>query len=297
VQAVRIPICLALAALVAGCGSSHARPARGIPTLSFGYDAAAPLRYVDRGVVAHGHGVAVHDVSFASQGIRVDGYLVAPSSTARRRPAVVVVHGSGGDRSELLSQAEHLAVTRRIVALTITEPSTSHPPGRAATVGAFLRQTRATQVRDVVAVRRAVDVLRSLPQVDAGRIGYLGWSAGAKNGAFVASSEPRVKALALLSAGADPLASFVAHAPPGTKASVRRILGSVDPLRYIARARPGSVLLVDGTRDEIVPHEALLNVVHAAPRGTTVRWFPAPHALDRAAWDAAFAWLARKLEG
>jgi dienelactone hydrolase len=35
-------------------------------------------------------------------------------------------------------------------------------------------------VRDVLAVRRAADVLDSLPTVAANRIGYLGWSAGAK---------------------------------------------------------------------------------------------------------------------
>lgn len=294
-QAVRIPICLALAALVAGCGSSHARPARGIPTLSFGYDAAAPLRYVDRGVVAHGHGVAVHDVSFASQGIRVDGYLVAPSSTARRRPAVVVVHGSGGDRSELLSQAEHLAVTRRIVALTITEPSTSHPPGRAATIGAFLRQTRATQVRDVVAVRRAVDVLRSLPQVDAGRIGYLGWSAGAKTGALVAARDARFKALALLSGGAQPVASFVAAAPPPYRAAVRKTLTEVDPLTALSHARAGTILLEDGRRDAIVPRAALENFIHAAPPSTVVRWYPAGHPLDRTAFRDAEQWLRQQL--
>ena len=290
---------VALAALLAGCGSSATSRARravapAVPTLGFRYDTSAPLRYVDRGVVDRGSGVAVHDVSFLSEGLRVEGYLVVPREGGRR-PAVVVVHGSGGDRRELLAEAKRLAATRRIVALTITEPSTSHPPRPVATIAAFLRQTQATQIRDVVAVRRAVDMLQSLPQVDPSRIGYLGWSAGAKNGTFVAASEPRVKALALLSAGADRLAAFVAHAPPGTKASVRRILGSVDPLRYIARARPGSVLLEDGTRDEVIPREALLNVIHAAPRGTTVRWFPGPHALDRGAFDAAFSWLAQKL--
>jgi len=299
VQAIRISVCLALVALAAGCGSSatsraHRAVAPAIPTLGFRYDTSAPLHYVDRGVISRSGGVAVHDVSFESQGLPVDGYLVFPRA-AGRRPAVVIVHGSGGDRRELLPQAERLAATRRIVAVTITEPSTSHPPGPVATVSAFLKQAQSTQIRDVVAVRRAVDVLRSLPQVDPSRIGYLGWSAGAKDGAFVAASEPRVKALALLSAGADPLAAFVAHAPPGTKASVRRILGSVDPLRYIARARPGSVLLEDGTRDEVVPRKALLNVIHAAPRGTTVRWFPGPHALDRSAYDAAFSWLDQKL--
>ena len=76
---------------------------------------------------------------------------------------------------------------------------------------------------------------------------------------------------------------------------LRRVLGSVDPIRFIALARPGSLLLEDGRKDEIVPRSALLNIVHAAPKGTPVRWYDAPHGLNRAAYRDAFAWLARKL--
>ena len=282
--------------LLAGCGSSAAPKATVAPLrLTFGYDAAAPLEYVNRGRVnRRTEPIAVDDVSFRSGRQRVEGYLVLPPGRARR-PAVVFVHGSGGDRRELLDRARSLA-RRNVVALTITEPSTSSPPRRATGgVAAALKQIQAAQIRDVVAVRRAVDLLRSLPQVDPQRIGYLGWSAGARTGTFVAASEPHVKALALLSAGAAPIAAYVANAPPSLRRSVRRVLGSVDPIRYIALARPGSVLLEDGTKDEIVPHSALLNVVHASPRGTTVRWYVAPHALDGAAYRDAFGWLTHRL--
>jgi dienelactone hydrolase len=159
----------------------------------------------------------------------------------------------------------------------------------------FLRQARDVQVRDVVAVRRAVDVLRSLPSVDPKRIGYLGWSAGAKTGTFVAAAEPRVKALALLSAGAAPVSAFVAQAPPELRNQVKTILGSVDPIRYVALARPGSLLLEDGRKDQVVPRAALQNIVAAAPKHTTVRWYPAPHELSAAAYGDAFDWLAAKL--
>lgn len=294
-QACLLSACV-LAVLSAGCGQAAKPPARAAasPLLAFGYDATAPLGYFDHGrLKSHPGPIAVHDVSFRTEAGRVAGYLLVPPGRTQR-PAVVFVHGSGGDRAELLAEAAWLAA-RNVVTLTITEPSTSNPPLPAGGAVAALRQIRDLQVRDVVAVRRAVDLLQSLPEVDPHRIGYVGWSAGAKTGTFVAASDPRVKALALLSAGADPLAAFVAQAPPGLRAAVRQNLGSIDPIRYIAKARPGSVLLEDGTKDEIVPHEALLNIARAAPRGTTVRWYAARHALDRAAYHDAFDWLARKL--
>jgi dienelactone hydrolase len=287
-----------LCAVLAGCGTSAApqpRVADRSSRLTFGYDAALPLQYVNRGRInPRTERIAVDDVSFRAEHRRIDGYLLLPPGPTRR-PAVVFVHGSGGDRAELLEQARRLA-GRNVVTLTITEPSTPNPPARApGGAAALLDRIQAAQVLDVVAIRRAVDLLRSLPQVDRRRIGYLGWSAGARTGTFVAASEPRVKALVLLSAGAAPVSAYVANALPSLRGVVRRVLGSLDPIRYVALARPGSVLLEDGTKDEIVPHAALLNIVHAAPRGTTVRWYDAPHALDRVAYDDAFDWLARKL--
>jgi dienelactone hydrolase len=286
---VRVSACVVLAALLAGCGSST-----GVPRLTFGYDASAPLAYVDRGRINQpAYPIAIHDVSFRSGNVQIDGFLLLPPGKGRR-PAVVFVHGSGGDRRELLTQAAWLAA-RNVVTLTITEPSTSNPPAQPATEAAFVGQVRDVQVRDTVTIRRAVDLLQSLPDVDPQRIGYLGWSAGAKTGAFLAASDRRVKALVLLSAGAAQLAEFVANAPVALRSSVRQILGSVDPIRYIAHAKAGSVLLEDGTKDEVVPHSALLNIVHAAPSGTVVHWYKTKHALGTAAYHDAFTWLAGKL--
>jgi dienelactone hydrolase len=287
-------VVVALAMLLAACGSSSTKaPADGLPRLGFDYDASAPLAYADHGRInKRSYPIAVHDISFVSSRRKIEGYLLAPRG-AGRRPAVVFVHGSGGDRSELLGQAAELAA-RGVVALTITEPShsvTSSP----STLGGLLAQARSLTIDDVVAVRRAVDVLQTLPNVDSKRIGYVGWSAGARLGAIVAAAEPRIKALVLVSAGADRLAAFVAQAPPGAKGRVRTTLGSVDPLRYIAWAPSGSLLLEDGRRDEVVPRAALLNIVRAAPPGTAVKWYDAPHALNKQAYGDAFAWLAKKL--
>jgi dienelactone hydrolase len=286
----RLLSALLLTLLLAGCGSSST-PVRHADV--FDYDDAAPLGYADNGRVNHGYPIAVHDVSFRSKGQRVEGFLLLPPGDARR-PAVVFVHGSGGDREQLLAPAGWLAA-RGVVTLTLTQPSTAHPPAPASGV-AILDQQREIVVRDVVAVRRAVDLLASLPQVDAARIGYVGWSAGAKTGTFVASSDSRVEALALLSAGADPLSAFVAHAPAEIRDDVKRALGPVDPIGAIHRARPGTLLLEDGRADRVVPRAALRNVIRAAPKGTTVRWYTAGHELAPQAYLDAFDWLAGKLK-
>jgi dienelactone hydrolase len=279
--------------VAAGCGGSkHAAPPAP-STLAFGYDNATPLGYIDQGVVLRNGAVTVRNVSYQSRGKEVEAFLVQGPGK-QPRPAIVLVHGGGADRTELLGDAVALAHLG-FVALAITAPSSAYPPPQPTSVKELVNESKAVTVADVVAVRRAADVLTSLPVVDGKRLGYLGWSNGAKTGAFVAAADPRFQALALLSGGADKLAAFVKAAPAGQRALVARGLGSIDPLRYIARARTGTVLLADGRRDTVVPRGALMNMIHAAPKGTLVRWYDTGHELNAAAYHAAFAWLVSKL--
>lgn len=281
--------------LLAGCGgASHeeatATVRSAVPRLAFTDRRAEPLHVVDRGIVGRVGAVAVHDVSYESGGLRVPAYLVEPRAWRHGRAGVVVVHGSGGNRDELLRYAVELG-RRGLVAIAPTMPS-ERPLPRPTSIDALLEQTRATTVADVVAVRRAGDVLAAH---GARRLGYLGWSSGAKTGAFVAASDSRFAALALLSAGAATVQQFVQAAPAAVRPTVRRGLVAVDPIRYVALARPGTLLLADGTHDSVVPHSALENIVRAAPRGTVVRWYPTNHALSAAAYHASISWLAQRL--
>lgn len=238
-----------------------------------------------------GGGTSAHVRAITFSGI--PAYLVTPTGTARHA-AVVLLHGSGGNRSELLPYARELA-RRGVVALTITAPSTTHPPKAATTLTGLLAATRSAQLGDVAAVRRAATFLAGRADVDPARIGYLGWSAGAKTGALVAAADARFRAFALLSGGAATVGEFAAQAPIRYRPQIVRALAPIDPIQAIAQARPGSVLLEDGTQDQIVPHAALENVVHAAPDGTTVRWYRTGHALSKKAYDDAVEWLVAKL--
>lgn len=288
-----VPVAVLLLAL-AGCGGA-AKPKAAAPSgpqrLAFA-DPATPLGYVERGLVERKGRVNVIDVSYTSDGKTLPAYLVEGRATPNR-PGVVLVHGSGGDRTELLPRAIELAKLGAVV-LAITAPSSAYPPAQPTTIAQLLNESKSTQVADVVAVRRAGDVLLTLPDVGK-KLGYLGWSAGAKTGTFVAASDRRFAALALLSAGADKVSAFVAAAPVASRALVRRQLTSVDPIRYIAFARPGTLLLEAGTKDTVVPHAALENIIRAAPKGTQVKWYAAGHSLNDAAWENAYRFLLASL--
>lgn len=290
----RLTFLALLAAVLAGCGGGDgedAAPETGAAT--FAYDDSAPLRLDDAGRVNPDYPVAIRDVSFAVPGGgRVRGFVVAPPGGGSK-PGVVYVHGSGGDRSELLVPATWLAA-RGAVTLVLTAPSSVS--GNADLEGAAaLRQQRDLAVADVVAVRRALDVLAARPDVDPERLGFVGYSAGARTGAVLAGVEPRLDALVLMSAGASPVADYVEAAPTALKDDVESVLVDIDPLRFVAFDGDRILLLQNGEQDEVVPREALEEVADAAS-GAEVRWYDAGHGLNDAAYTEHLAWLTDELE-
>src|SRR5262249_25560527 len=200
----------------------------------------------------------------------VQGYLAVPSKRRGRLASVVLLHGAGGTRSDFLPYAVQLA-DRGFVALTLTAPSsvTKIPPNSGPR--ATLHREAALAIDDVVAVRRAVDLLRARPDVAHRRIGLVGWSAGARTGAVLAGVEPRIRAFVLMSAGAVPVGAYVQAVPRWLRPDVRSTLTPIDPLRWIARARRGTVFLEDGRQDEVVPRRALTAILRAAPPPTRIR--------------------------
>ena len=169
-------VCAAIALVATGCGASKES---GTSSTPFSYDAGSDLHYVDRGVVNHGYPIAVHDVAYTSDGQRIDAMLAVPPGKGPF-PGVVYLHGTGGDRTELLVPATWMAA-RGVVALTITMPEQS-PPATGTASQKLVAQRKAA-VATVVAARRAVDLLQSLPQVDDDRIALVGWSSGERRSA------------------------------------------------------------------------------------------------------------------
>jgi dienelactone hydrolase len=279
--------------VASGCGGSS-KPATRSASGPFTYDSSQPLRFADRGRVNSRYPIAIDDVSYTAGTDRINAFLVLPPGGGKRRPAVVFVHGSGGDRQQLLVPATWLAA-RHAVGLVITEPSsTAAAPSGGSAVDELKRQARLEE-RDVVAVRRGIDLLRSRPDVDPRRLGYVGWSAGARTGAILAGVEPRLRTVVLMSGGATPISTYAAKAPKPLRPAVRRYLAPVDPLRYVPRASATGLLLQDGRKDQIVPRSALEAMAHAAPHGTTVRWYAADHGLNPKAYHDQLVWLAQKL--
>jgi len=156
------------ALLLAGCGSStrHDDP--------FAYDASRPIAVRDAGIAMSNAAVALHVVTYAGASGRVNAFLVVPKSGVAK-PAVLFLHGSGGNREDLLLPAVQLA-NRGGVGLTISQPNDA-------------RSFRPL----VVNARRALDLLAARDDVDAERLAVTGASGGGFVELAVAALDRRVR--------------------------------------------------------------------------------------------------------
>lgn len=281
---------LAALALLVGCGSDKKS---GLAS-PFTYDASKPLALESTATSLGSNGVEVRDVSFTGpSGTRLNAYLATPASSGRH-PAVVYAHGAGGDRSELLSEAAEMA---RTGAVTLTLDMI-YSPRRAKPLPqgmAGARENTRLEIEAVREVARAVDLLRSLPSVDGDRIGYVGWSAGARMGAIVAGVDHRIRALDLLAGGGAPVSDYVKLAPAELRSELEAVLTKTDALHYVSRASPSALLFQDGRNDKIVPQAALKTLAEAGSEPKEVRWYDSGHVPSSQAWADSRRWLGDRL--
>jgi dienelactone hydrolase len=281
-----------LAVLLAGC--SGARDSSSDLAAPFSYDASKPLELQARSSLPLPRGIRVSDISFAGpRKGRIDALLVTPAGSGKK-PAIIYAHGSGGGRADLLEEAVQLALDGSVGLALEMSYSARHPNALPGGIRGIEIKT-ATEVEAVVDVRRAIDLLRSRPDVDPARIGYVGWSAGARMGAIVAGIDHRIRAFDLLAGGAAPVDEYLELVPTYQRRDVRPVLSRTDPLRYVGHAAPSALFFQNGRFDEIVPRSSLARLARAASRPKQVRWYDSGHEPSGQAWLDSRRWLLRRL--
>jgi dienelactone hydrolase len=184
---------------------------------------------------------------------------------------------------------------RGAVALSVSSPFT-RPEGQITARGIEgVRGERNLTVQGVKELRRAVDLLQSRPEVDDDRIGFLGFSAGARTGALLAGVEHRLKAIVLMSGGETTVDQVLQAVDRRDRDKLRPLFEDTDGLAYIAQSSPTKLLFQAGREDEIVPRDALQRLYRAAGKPKEIRWYEGGHDLPLQAYRDHLAWLAQTL--
>jgi dienelactone hydrolase len=289
----RLIVILVAAGALTGCGGGGDGMSR--VDVLFGYDASKPLELRTK-QTSREQGVELRDISFkGAAGETIPAYLVVPRGKGRH-PAVIYAHGAAGSRRDLLPSAVGLS-ERGAVTLALEMRYSAARGGSESLPEGIKGVEVATdnEIESVVEVRRAVDLLSSLSYVDSRRIGYVGWSAGARTGAIAAGVDHRILVFDLLAGGAVPVSTYVANAAAGNRTELKTLLATTDPLRWVAQAAPSKLLFQDGRHDELVPRKALVGLARAGSKPKELRWYDSGHVPSTKAWVDSRRWLAASL--
>jgi cephalosporin-C deacetylase-like acetyl esterase len=244
----------------------------------FAYDKSEPLGFERGGAATSAAGNTGQGIQFQSGGATAKGYLVMPKGKGPF-PVVVYAHGYGMGADLWLDEAAAMA-KKGYAGLLLEEVGTEH----------FWTYTGGKEieawVRYVIQERRALDLIATLPKLDAGRIGFVGLSNGGVLGGLLAGVDRRVKAYVLLGAGAFNRSGALARkseegqaAPIRTAAAFARwkaAFSVLDFVTYVSHARGTRMLFLVGKKDTISVQEAR-DCLAAAPAGKTLHIYEGGH--------------------
>ena len=304
---------LLLVFLLAGACGLPAEPPGGVcsvPTLSdapapalaltaFAYDRAAGYDLVLQ-PIGTPPGVQIYQLSFLSpRGTgRATGRLFVPEG-AGPFAGLLLQHGLPGNAQQMTGEGVLLARQGAVVvALDAPFARRGGSPLR------FTEADSAEQVQLMTDLQRAVDLLVARPDVDASRIGFVGYSYGGAMGALFVGIERRLKTGILVVADGGLVSHFAGPEDGGSPlaelacAERRRWLESmipIEPIKYVGFASPTPLLLQSGRQDDLVPPRDAERL-HAAVRDPkTILWYNAGHGLNAEAARDRLVWLQQRL--
>jgi dipeptidyl aminopeptidase/acylaminoacyl peptidase len=202
----------------------------------------------------------MRDVEFRTRdGLELRGWYV-PS---RNRAAIVLVHGTSANRTQLVPEARML-VGRGYGVLLFDQRAHGDSEGETITYGE----------RESGDVRAAVDFLSQQPDADPDRLGALGFSVGGTAVALAAASDVRIRAVVLeatITSMADACRDESGHAGWLKLLPITLVLriGGIDveairPIVAVGALSPRPLLVVHGDADQATPVRRAFQLFAAA---------------------------------
>jgi fermentation-respiration switch protein FrsA (DUF1100 family) len=200
-------------------------------------------------------------------------------------PGVLLLHGLSSHKERMANAIGRSLLQRGVASLALDLPMHGERSGNGKNVfGNPLALVGAWRT----AVREAEDAVTGMSgqhDVDAARIGVVGYSLGGFLALMAAAEDPRLRVITLAAAGDLPDATPYA-------ALIRSI---VDPPRAAKRLDGRPLLMVNGRRDTTTRPPQAERLFAAALEPKTMLWYPGGHWPPDATIDKAAEWTATRL--
>jgi len=258
----------------------------------FSYDRKSSPDLVKYGI-EYRNGTSICDIRFAGLAQeKIKAYLVMPSGSGPFA-GIVFLHPGPGSRSTFLDEALILA-GKGASSLLIEAPWADGPAfgmrasGKPEDVREWFKQI-------TIDLRRAIDLISSIPSVDKDRIACVGHSIGALFAGILSGSDERINASVLM-AGVGSFTDVAALNMPGLVGDelerYRQIMQPIDPVGFVRNAAPSALFFQFGLQDVFFPKQNFLDFFAAGSEPKVVQWYDADHySLNEAGRSDRIEWL------
>ena len=234
------------------------------PAAPFKVDHQAPLK-AEAKMVGTEKNFTKYRIEFNGiEGDRVPGHLYLPKEIRGRVPAVLVQHGVGDKKhAKYIVECCRMLTARGIIALAIDAPERGERkrPGKDGPAMWNLPAVRRWFQQHCGDYSRALDYLAARPDVDARRLGYVGFSWGAITGVTFTAHDSRVRAMTSVVGG-----------------GLLSLLGKkLDPVANVGRIAPRPLMFLNATKDQIVLRPFATALHKAAGKDAIVKWYDTDH--------------------
>lgn len=260
----------------------------------FDYDRSSPLDVRELGSETR-DSATIRDITFDGGHGPVKAFLITPAPARDSHAGILYTHWLGHpettNRTEFLHEAVALAHEGAISVLV--DAMWSAPKWYEQRVP---EEDYAHAIRQVIELRRALDLLLAQPGVDPKRIAYVGHDFGAMYGAVMGGVDHRPTTYVLMAGTPHFIDWFLFSRQPKDLPSYRAQLAPLDPVNFVAALAPAPVFFQFAAHDEYVSADAAARFyAPARPRKQTAT-YDAGHDLQKSEVTAdRITWLMRTL--
>jgi len=238
------------------------------------------IQVIENGVERRGS-VLVHDISYRAPGQDpVLAYLVEPSGGGRH-PATMWLHWLGeehADRTDFLDEAVQLADRSGLVSLLPQQvfPFDYGPVGDTRDRDAIIKQ--------VIQLRRGLDLLDQRRNVDPQRVALVGHDYGGMSGSIVAAVDrARLRSTVLVaidSTWGNWFVSFFLDLPQEQVVPYMALFDTLEPTAYLDHLPRGGLLFQFSTNDFFIPNSVADQITGSTATPHVVRKYDTDHAME-----------------
>ena len=258
--------------------TGHAQTKSDASASLFAYNQNLPLSVKEVSTEKRGD-VTVRDVTFVprSGGREVKAYVVVPAGNGPFA-GILWVHWLGeekSNRTQFLDEAVELAPKGTVSVLV--DAMWSEPRWFGTRIP---ENDYENSIRQVIELRRGLDMLLSQPQVDKARVGYVGHDFGAMYGMLMAGVEKRVKTYVFIAA-TQSLNDWAFLGPqPKSKAAYLKQNASLELTDYLRQSTNASKFFQFGKADFYISQADAAVVFAAAAQPKQRKMYEASHQME-----------------